>query len=298
MFRLAHVSWAIADRAARQACDAFLIDVFGARIAHEILVTPATEHHGFDREEKLLVIGDTMLIPIAPAGRGLAPGSPIGDMLRRQARPGQWIGIALRVEDLAAAAAWFTARGFTLHRDRGMEDRYFLIARREALGMRIEVMTGDLPGDPRTQPGWSPAWWRDEHPLGIVRLRSIGLSTTSLDAARAVFAGKLGLDALARREDPVDAAECESFRLGDTVIEAMQALHADSPLARHARDIQGIYCLTFEVRSAEAAARYLRGRGFDLVGEAHGRCAIRPDQACDRLIYFTASTAGNPAHSL
>ena len=40
---LAHISWAIADNADRKACDQFFIDVFGAQIAYEMLITPEAE---------------------------------------------------------------------------------------------------------------------------------------------------------------------------------------------------------------------------------------------------------------
>ena len=66
---LAHVSWAIADNADRKPCDAFFQDVFGAETAFEMLMTPEAETMGLDREESLMMIGDTMVIPIAPAGR-------------------------------------------------------------------------------------------------------------------------------------------------------------------------------------------------------------------------------------
>src|SRR5262245_13393971 len=102
---LAHISWAIADNADRKACDNFFIDVFGAEIAYEIRVTPETSAMGLDREESLMMIGDTMIIPIAPAGAGAAEGAPIGDMLRRNAAPGRWLGLALKTADLAAADA-------------------------------------------------------------------------------------------------------------------------------------------------------------------------------------------------
>ena len=59
---LAHVSWAVADNAARQACDAFFLDVFGAEIAFEMLVTPEAAALGLDREERLMMVGDTMII--------------------------------------------------------------------------------------------------------------------------------------------------------------------------------------------------------------------------------------------
>ena len=55
------------------------------------------------------------------------------------------------------------------------------------------------------------------------------------------------------------------------------------------RETQGIYCLTFKVRSAKAAADYLGGKGFDLIGDLATRFAIRPDQAFGRTIYFTGN---------
>ena len=64
-----------------------------------------------------------------------------------------------------------------------------------------------------------------------------------------------------------------------------QWLHSE--LARHVRDVQGICGITFKVRSAEAAAAHLKAKGFALIGDVASRFAIRPDQAFDRLIWFT-----------
>jgi hypothetical protein len=284
---LAHISWALADNKARKACDAFLTDVFGAETAFEVLMTPEAEAMGLDREETLMVVGNTMLISIAPAGPGERPESVIGTMLRNHARPGMWIGLALSVADLDAARVWARARGFTPKSYAGMEGRYFLLDRNHTLGVRLEFLTGDLLNDPRKKPDWKPEWWRDSHPLGIEGLQSIGVSTPSLDRAREIFAGKLGWPELSSRHLPGDGADCASFLIGDTVIEAMQPAAGNSPLARHCRDIQGIYCLTFQVCSARSAADYLRSKGFGLVGDPATRFAIDPHQAFGRLIYFT-----------
>jgi hypothetical protein len=284
---LAHVSWAIADNADRKACDAFFIDVFGAETAYEILITPETANMGLDREEKLLMVGDTMLIPIAPAGAGETAASPLGEMLRRSAKPGRWLGLALKAANLPAADAWLSAKGFKLHYDRGMEQHYFLISRGQVLGVRIEIIKQDLPNDPRMQAGWTPAKWRDEHPLGIEGLQSIGVSVPSLDAAREVFGRKLEWPEIGARALPGDEAECAAFLMGDTVIEAMAGSDESSPVAQHCRDIQGIYCLTFKVKSAQAAADYLVGKGLALVGDRAARFAIAPGQAHGRLIYFS-----------
>lgn len=293
---LAHVSWAVPDDETRRACDAFFIDVFGAEVASEMLVTPESAALGIDREETLLMIGDTMLIPVAAAGAGLSPDSPSGEMLRKAAQPMRWLGVALKVADLKAAAAWFTKQGFKLHYDPGMEDHYFLVGRSQAMGMRIEVLKQDLPGDPRRDPAWTPAKWREEHPLGIEGLQAVGISTESVDDAGELFAEKLGWIEMEHRElDDIDA-DCAPLLMGDTVLEALESRTDKSALARHAKTIGGIYCLTFKVKSATAAAAYLRGKGLELVGNVADRFAIRPDQCFGRMIYFTDKTPeGYPA---
>ncbi len=284
---LAHVSWALADNKDRPACDAFFMDIFGAETAYEMLMTPEAEKMGLDREERLMMIGDTMIIPIAAAGPGLSPQSPTGEMLRRNAGPMRWLGLALRVADLKQTAARFEARGFKLHYDPGMEEIYFLTGRKQVLGVRLEMLSTDLPNDPRQQAGWNPSRWRDGHPLGIEGLQSVGVSAPSLAAARECFGERLDLPELGQRRLPGDQAECLAFDLGDTVIEAMVPGDGSSPLAQHLRDVQGIYCLTFKVRSAKAAADHLRSKGLEIVGAEDDRFAIRPDQAFGRLIYFT-----------
>ncbi|MDE2405861.1 MAG: VOC family protein [Sphingomonadales bacterium] len=286
---LAHLSWALADNALRPACDAFFLDVFGAATAYEMVVTPETEAMGLDREERLMLVGDTMLIPIAAAGRGADADSPIGGMLRRSAGEGRWLGVSLRVADLPAADAWFRARGFQLHYDPGMEGHYFLIARRQVLGMRVEVMTGELPNDPRLKDGWNPGRWASDHPLGIMGLQAIGLSVPSLDAARALFAERLDLPKLGARHVAVDDADCLAFNLGDTVIEALCPRDPQSRLGRHLAEVQGICAIVFRVRDAAAAWAHLAGRGFELIGDVAGRFAIVPAQAQGRLIWLTGN---------
>lgn len=291
---LAHVSWAIAENAARKRCDAFYMDVFGAQHVYEILITPENETSGLDREERLMMIGDTMIIPIAPGGPGETPQSPTGEMLRRNAGPMRWLGLALRVPDLKEAARRFEAGGFKLHFDPGMEEIYFLVSRKQALGVRLEILSHDLPDDPRQKPGWNPMHWRDEHPLGIEGLQSVGVSAPSVEVAREVFGERLTLPELGERDLP--GAHCIGFDLGDTVIEAMVPTEEGSDLGRHLQETQGIFCITFKVRSTAAVAEYLRGKGLDVIEDGAGRVAIRPDQAFDRLIWFTETEVpGYPA---
>jgi catechol 2,3-dioxygenase-like lactoylglutathione lyase family enzyme len=214
-------------------------------------------------------------------------------MLRAHARPHTWVGIALTVADLDAARAWVRERGWTPRSYPLLEDRYFLLDRSETLGMRLEFLARGLDNDPRERPGWTPAKWRDEHPLGLEGLQSIGVSTLDLDRARAIFADKLGWPEVARRR--VEGADCAAFDMGDTVIEALRPLDPESELARHAEATKGIWSLTFKVRAAAAAADYLTGRGLRLVERQDRSFALDPDQAFGRWLRFTDEhVAGYP----
>jgi catechol 2,3-dioxygenase-like lactoylglutathione lyase family enzyme len=292
-FPLIHVSFALGDEATRLAWDAFVRDVFAPYTMYEVLTTPLAEQLRLDRHQTLFAIGNTALYAAAPAAGGLSPDSAIGANLRALAAKDAWIGLAIGVADLDAARAWVGARGWTPHSYPLLADRYFLLDRNETLGVRMEFFTGVLENDPRLQPGWTPAWWRDEHPLGLEGLQSIGVSTTDLDKARDIFTAKLGWAEIARRT--LDDAQCASFLIGDAVIEAMAPRDEDSALWRHAEDMRGIWSLTFQVQSAPAAAAYLRSKGLRLIGNPDKRFAIDPADAFGRLLWFTdENVAGYP----
>ena len=112
---------------------------------------------GLDREETLMMIGDTMVIPIAPAPSGPEQHQPrrlakcCAAMPRRCAGWG-WRSRLANLKQRSPRGS--TARGFTLHFDPGMEEIYFLVGRKQALGVRLES-SGDttLPNDPRPEAG-------------------------------------------------------------------------------------------------------------------------------------------------
>lgn len=284
-FPFIHVSFAIADEAKRIAWDRFVHDVFAPVMMYEVLTTPESERLQLDRHQTLLAIGNTVIYAAAPAGEGLLPESKIGNALRMLAANDSWVGIAIGVADLDAAREWVRARGWSPNSYPLLEDRYFLLDRTDTLGMRLEFLAGALDNDPRLKPGWDPMWWRDEHPLGLEGLQSIGVSTLHLETARKIFGRKLGWQEIASRT--TEEARCASFLIGDAVVEAMEPLDSASNLYTHARDVKGIRCLTFQVRSAPAAADYLVSKGLKLIGDPQERFAIDPDDAFGRLLWFT-----------
>lgn len=283
-FPLAHISFAMADEPSRLGWDALVRDLFAPRVLYEVLTSPESERLGVHRHHTLFAIGDTVIYGSAPGGSGLSPDSVNGNMLRALAEHDAWIGVALYVDDLDAARAWVRQRGWEPRSYPLLEDRYFLVDRAETLGMRLEFLTGMLANDPRFRPDWDPLWWRDAHPLGLEGLQSIGVSAQSLDRAREVFAGKLGWPEIAART--TGEARIAAFLMGDAVVEAMEPLAEDSPLAEHARRVDGIWSLTFQVRSAAAAADYFRSKRLTLIDAPDG-FAIDRGQAFGRLLRFT-----------
>jgi catechol 2,3-dioxygenase-like lactoylglutathione lyase family enzyme len=282
----AHTAWAVQDRQEREACDAFLLDVFAAQTGFEILMSPDRQGLGLAREESLMVVGDTMLLPIAARSDGEGADADFVEMLTRHARDTMWIGIALRVKELKPVEQLFARLGLRCIYRPGMEHIYFVSDRDETLGMRFEILAQDLPNDPRLRPDWNPSWWRDYHPLGIEGSQSVGLSVASLDEARRFFC-ELGFPEVAQRYLKDEPADCAIFQVGEILVEAMCPTTVDSPLAHHLCDVQGQYCLTFKVKSLAAAANYLRGKGLTLLGDIDRRFLIDPAQAFSRRIYFT-----------
>lgn len=284
-FELFHVNWAVESNERRKEVDAFLTRVFAAHTGFELLTTLDNDGPKLSRDESLMIVGDTMLIPIAPNGAGLDPDSPIGTMLLAHTKPGMWIGLALKVDDLKAVDAWVRSLGHEPFYRPGNEERYFVLPRDMTLGIRIEFLSGSLPNDPRCEPEYDVNWWRDRHPLGIEYLQTIGLSVDHLDQARDLL---LPFDwpEVSQRYLSQDNADCATFSLGGALIEAMQPRDPESPLARHRRDCQGLYCLTFKVKSGTAARAYLEGLGYAIIGD-DDRFAIDPNEAFGRLIYFT-----------
>jgi hypothetical protein len=288
-FPLAHISFAVGDEPTRKAWDAFLREVFDAETLYEVLLSdPEAQRLRLDRQQTLLAVANTVLYAAAPAGPGLEPDSVIGAMLRANVHPHTWIGVALTVADLEVARAWVRERGWTPRSYPLLEDRYFLLDREETLGVRLEFLAHGLDNDPRERPGWTPARWHDEHPLGLEGLQSIGVSTLDLGPAREIFAGKLGWPEVARRR--TNEADCAAFNMGETIIEAMQPLDDGSELARHAAAKKGIWSLTFKVRSAHAAADYFQARRLGLVKAGGRSFALDPEQAFGRWLQFTDET--------
>jgi hypothetical protein len=85
---------------------------------------------------------------------------------------------------------------------------------------------------------------------------------------------------MGERDLAVEGAKVAAFRVGNKkpfVLEVMQPVAKDTLLADWtAKFQQGIYSVTFKVRSLARAAEYLQSKGLRLVGDLKQRFTIDP----------------------
>jgi catechol 2,3-dioxygenase-like lactoylglutathione lyase family enzyme len=141
--------------------------------------------------------------------------------------------------------------------------------------------------DPRLQPGWSVAYYRDQHPLGIERASHMTVLFRNLGDSRAVYQDALGGTLLHEGEVP-GRKRSLYFAIGeDTIIEAAEPLSSTSPEGIDlARVGEGIYSVTFKTRDLERAAGHLRSKGQQFSAEGDS-LMLDTNQAFGMVIALT-----------
>ena len=278
--KLQHVTHMVPDQASRHALEAFYRDVFAARTYYE-----AKPVQGIDREESLILIGDTCLIPVCPTD----PTSEQGRI--RMAYAHRFMSMALKVASTREADAALQQHGLhPRYHDPIYRKVFFLTDPAETCGIRYECCAVEMPNDLRIQPGWSPDWWRDEHPLGIAGLASVATLTGDLARARKLYEDVFGFEFLGERTAELEGARAAAYRVGRSVpfvLEVMEPLGGGSAIADYvARHGGGIYSVNFQVRSLERAAQHLEARKLRLRGDRRRRFAIDPRDSFGAVFSF------------
>ena len=144
--------------------------------------------------------------------------------------------------------------------------------------------------DPRFQPGWSTAFARDEHPLGIERASHLTMLFRNLDDAREVYAKALGGTPIHEEETPGRKRSVFYAVGADTVIEAVQPLSPTSPEGIDLeRAGEGIYAVTFRTKDLARATTHLRSRNLRVAEDGDSMVIDRED-AFGMVIGFTERT--------
>jgi methylmalonyl-CoA/ethylmalonyl-CoA epimerase len=265
--KMLHVMHAIEGDEKRRQAEKFYLDVFAAQTYYD-----ARPVQGLERDETLILVGKTTIIPMAPVDEV----SEVGSVIRSYSS--RFMGVALKVKDIHQADAHMKSRGINpTYFDPIYHDVFFFTNPKETCGIPYEFCQVEMPNDLRLRPEWSPDWWRDHHPLAIEKLSSVATATDNLEKAAKFYREVFEFEALGERTLESEGAKVAAFRVGDFVLEVMQPVGKGTPLADFvANNGAGVYSVNFKVKSTQKAAEYLKSKNLRLIGDQQRRFSIDP----------------------
>ncbi|HEY2331767.1 MAG TPA: hypothetical protein VGH94_07585 [Acidimicrobiales bacterium] len=235
----------------------------------------------------LQVVGDVVLMPLSPI-----EGVPTGVGKFRERVGPHLHSLAVHVEDPQDFLDHFEKLGRRLTGARGGDVE----------GLRDEIWTRprDFPGlyelwnpriddDPRWADGWSSAYWRDEHPLGLRGPAWVTVVTGDraervpplLEAFRAPIGHEVG-------ETPFGTSSAFVSLSPKVTLEVAQPLDTASPAGTDLeRCGEIVHAVTFEVLDAGAAAAHLTGKGVRVERPTDGQVIAHPDDTQGVQFRFT-----------
>jgi hypothetical protein len=127
-------------------------------------------------------------------------------------------------------------------------------------GALLEFCPAGFAADPRLEPGWTTAPWRD-HPLGLLRTSHVTVLFDDLAAGHRVYADVLGGAHLHTDDD--NGVSRAYYAIGeDTVIEVAAPRDGETPEGRDlARAGNAVYAITFASVDLDRAAAFLDDHG-------------------------------------
>jgi methylmalonyl-CoA/ethylmalonyl-CoA epimerase len=265
--KMLHVMHAIEGDEKRRQAEKFYLDVFAAQTYYD-----ARPVQGLERDETLILVGKTTIIPMAPVDEV----SEVGNVIRSYSP--RFMGVALKVKDIHQADAHMKSRGIKpTYFDPIYYDVFFFTNPKETCGIPYEFCQVEMPNDLRLRPEWSPDWWRDHHPLAIEKLSSVATATDNLEKAAKFYRDVFEFEPLGERTLDSEGAKVAAFWVGDFVLEVMQPVAKATPLAEFvANRGPGVYSVNFKVKSVPKAAEYLKSKNLRLIGDQQRRFSINP----------------------
>jgi len=245
------------------------------------------------RDASLLTIGEVVMEPLSLAKVPDAEKSPIGKF---KARFGQrFHSIAWYVEDVADLAAQFARHDIKMFNLVGNPVKMpvkpgtaIWTQPRQTHGLLEFAEIPKFTTDARLQPGWSSAFWRERHPLGIERASHITVLVREIAPAlflyRDVLRGKL-----IHEEERAGEHKSVFVAVGeDTVIEVRQPLSASSTEGRDlAQNGDSIYAVTFKTINLAKAAEFLRSKRQRIESQTGDSLVLNRDDTFGMVVGLT-----------
>jgi catechol 2,3-dioxygenase-like lactoylglutathione lyase family enzyme len=217
--------------------------------------------------------------------------TPIGKFLARFGE--HFHSIAWYVDDLGAMATDLSRQNLRLYNVTGkvvkppLRTDAVWTHPRETHALLEFAVTGNYIPDPRLQPGWTTAPWR-EHPLGIDRTSHITVLFGDLKAAKTLYVDVLGGELLHESETPGRKRSAFIAVGEDTVIEAAQPLSASSPEGRDlAANGEGVHAVTFKTLALKRASEFLKSKRQRIESESADTLVLNTADSFGMVVSFT-----------
>lgn len=257
------------------------------------------------RDASLVLIGDLCIETLAPAFRVEGwEKMPLG---RFQTRLGKrFHSLAWYVDDgihelfhrlRDAEIRCYGTGGVVLDRD-PPEGAFFTHPRDTGTQLEfVPTMTPeDALRDPRLQPGWTPVWWADNHPLEILKFSHATVTTPSLDELRATYLDVVGATLVAEADRPAQGARSAFVLVGDLLVELTEPLDEATPLAEDLRTYgSSLYSVSYKVRDLDRAEAHLVSKGVAIASRDDDTLIADPATTHGCVMAFTTeSIPGDP----
>ena len=162
---------------------------------------------------------------------------------------------------------------------------------------QLELQRQPGPGHPHRpphlEPGWTGAYWRDEHPLGIERLSHVTTMVDDLAGARSFYAEVM--EAPAFHEESTDDRDSVFVMVGPDIVHELATpksadSHMGQDLAAHGNMP---YSITFQVPALDPVEAHAAGVGVGVFERTDDTVVLDPAQLSNAIIAFTTRRLPN-----
>jgi catechol 2,3-dioxygenase-like lactoylglutathione lyase family enzyme len=228
---------------------------------------------GEKRDASLVVLGDAVIEPLAPAFR--VEGWDVMPLGRFYNRFGNhWHSIAWYTDDAGEIWQRCTDNNIRVYVEGGV-----LTDKRPPANSAIMTHPKDtitqleffrLEGsgigdrDPRLHADWDPDWWVNNHPLGLQRLAYTTVLTRDLSRAKRVYTDILGGTLLHENTSELTGTANAYVRMGESTVVELATPVREGTIAAADQTANGEihHAAAFKVVDLDRAEKYLTARGI------------------------------------
>ena len=248
------------------------------------------DHHymeGEKRDASLVVLGDCVIEPLAPAFR--VEGWDVMPLGRFYNRFGtHWHSIAWYTDDAGEIWQRCTDNGVRVFVEGGVRTterpspQAAIMTHPKDTIAQLEFMnpTGTLMEsmDPRLKPDWDPNWWADNHPLGLVGLAYTTVLTRDPARAKHVYTDVLGGTLIQESSSDLTGTSNAYVQMGEATVELATPTR-DGTLAADDMAAHGEihHAAAFRVKDLDRAEQYLKSKGIEPLARDESTLLTRPD---------------------